>query len=243
MHDVLVRVPDASGRLLSHRCQDALLEEIPSAIGHFYIKNPIVTQVAPDVGEEWQRISDVLKDIAECDDIETVLFAGGKLVEIARVDVNALPLPRDLRQRGRRINTNGCPLPPLDVSQQHAHVAADVEETPGGLEALDCVELLDVVGVAMVRALALKNEPRLLDVLIGVAPIDFLRRLEPWRDVHQRAAATAADTDRAVLLIEQLAIVASAHRARNGHDLAGLVMVLLSTSALVVGGLLDQGHR
>src|SRR5437588_5018535 len=54
---------------------------------------------------------------------------------------------------------------------------------------------------------------------------------------------TTADTDRAILLVEGLAVVAAAQWARDDHYLVGLVVILLCAAALVVIRFLDQSHR
>src|ERR1051326_2203428 len=229
--DVLVRVPDAARGALAHRRERALLEEGPRAVRDF------------DVEEGQPRLGDVFEEVAERDDVEALLLARRQLIEEAVVALHALPLGCDLRQRRRRIDADRGPVAPLDVAQEHADVAADVEEAPARLEARDGVELLSVVRIAVVRLLPFEDEPRLLEVFVDVAPVDLLGRVQPRRDVHERTVAAAADADRAVLLVKLLAIGAAAERTRNDDDVVGLVVVFLGSAALVVGRFLDQGHE
>jgi hypothetical protein len=94
--------------------------------------------------------------------------------------------------------------------EEHPHVAADVEDPSPALVSLDLPQLLAIVGIAMVRSYPLEDQPRLRQVEVFLAPVDFLRRHCAGGRVDEAARSTATDPQLALLGTQRARLILGA---------------------------------
>jgi hypothetical protein len=181
----------------------------------------------------------VFKNIAEGDHIKRSLLLLGELVEKTVVSIDPVPLGCKLPQCGGGFYAEGIPTSFSGQPQKHAHIATDIEEPPGALEALDQGEFLEIVWIPMMRGLAFKDKAGFFVVSFGIAPVDLLRRDYPGACIDERARFALRDTDRSVLGVDTSAFSATTERTRYADDLLGGIYILLGATSLVCLRLLD----
>jgi hypothetical protein len=79
-------------------------------------------------------------------------------------------------QGGRRLHADRVPAAGAREPKEHSHVAPDVEKaTASGCVALDQLEFFEVVRIPVVRGVAGEDQPRFVDVLVRLSPVDLFR--------------------------------------------------------------------
>ena len=104
-------------------------------------------------------------------------------------------------------------------------------------------QFLQVIRIAMMCGLPLKDQPCFFKVPVGVTPVHLFRCRSPSAGVNERASLTARDLQRAMLAVHKTAVLATAERTRNGDYIGGRVLVLLGPAALIILCFLNENHE
>src|SRR6516165_449995 len=105
-----------------------LLEEAPPCIRDLDVEDPIVLEQSPGMFEHDERLSDVLKHVAERDHVERSVLRRGNFVNETVVDEDSM-LSREWCRRGRGFHSRNVPTTRLHQPKEHSGVAPDVKKS------------------------------------------------------------------------------------------------------------------